>query len=238
MSFVTKVPLSALPLPPHSLVLTKILIPDPHTPSPSEFRKLQLEKPSQQRRARILAPESHFSYVAPFPVPFPFRIEPKEGEEVIDKAALIERWLTEREAVHERSESTIHLKKYYPENRDQHLELVGLSETGLQDCVPHLHVGDAFDVLGSPTLSRSFEDEPDRPESRNEDVAARQELIEILSGHATLMNITEDPEKSWAPWSLRYSGHQFGVWAGQLGDGRAISVREWAIATLSSYWIG
>ncbi|EEB86647.1 hypothetical protein MPER_16324, partial [Moniliophthora perniciosa FA553] len=28
----------------------------------------------------------------------------------------------------------------------------------------------------------------------------------------------------FAPWSLRYSGHQFGSWAGQLGDGRAITV--------------
>ncbi|KAF9506441.1 hypothetical protein BS47DRAFT_1305262, partial [Hydnum rufescens UP504] len=27
----------------------------------------------------------------------------------------------------------------------------------------------------------------------------------------------------YAPWSLRYSGHHFGTWAGQLGDGRAIS---------------
>ncbi|KAG9093784.1 hypothetical protein FS749_013736 [Ceratobasidium sp. UAMH 11750] len=31
-------------------------------------------------------------------------------------------------------------------------------------------------------------------------------------------------EKGYAPWSLRYSGHQFGSWAGQLGDGRAISL--------------
>jgi hypothetical protein len=35
----------------------------------------------------------------------------------------------------------------------------------------------------------------------------------------------EDADVSFAPWSLRYSGHQFGQWAGQLGDGRAISIR-------------
>lgn len=29
------------------------------------------------------------------------------------------------------------------------------------------------------------------------------------------------------PWSLRYGGHQFGQWAGQLGDGRAISLGVW-----------
>jgi uncharacterized protein YdiU (UPF0061 family) len=28
------------------------------------------------------------------------------------------------------------------------------------------------------------------------------------------------------PWASNYGGHQFGVWAGQLGDGRAISLGE------------
>ncbi|TKY90581.1 hypothetical protein EX895_000579 [Sporisorium graminicola] len=30
----------------------------------------------------------------------------------------------------------------------------------------------------------------------------------------------------YAPWSLCYAGHQFGVWAGQLGDGRAFTLME------------
>lgn len=30
----------------------------------------------------------------------------------------------------------------------------------------------------------------------------------------------------YAPWSLCYAGHQFGVWAGQLGDGRAFTLIE------------
>lgn len=30
----------------------------------------------------------------------------------------------------------------------------------------------------------------------------------------------------YAPWSNAYSGHQFGEWAGQLGDGRAITLLE------------
>ncbi|RKP12643.1 SelO family protein, partial [Piptocephalis cylindrospora] len=30
------------------------------------------------------------------------------------------------------------------------------------------------------------------------------------------------------PWSLRYGGHQFGQWAGQLGDGRAVSLGVWS----------
>ncbi len=28
------------------------------------------------------------------------------------------------------------------------------------------------------------------------------------------------------PWASNYGGHQFGAWAGQLGDGRAISLGE------------
>ena len=33
-----------------------------------------------------------------------------------------------------------------------------------------------------------------------------------------------------APYAARYGGHQFGNWAGQLGDGRAITLGEWVNA--------
>jgi len=46
----------------------------------------------------------------------------------------------------------------------------------------------------------------------------REEFIETFSGNRTL-------EQS-QPLSAVYSGHQFGVWAGQLGDGRAILLGE------------
>ena len=32
------------------------------------------------------------------------------------------------------------------------------------------------------------------------------------------------------PIALVYSGHQFGVWAGQLGDGRAMTLGELPVA--------
>ena len=32
--------------------------------------------------------------------------------------------------------------------------------------------------------------------------------------------------RAWKPWAQCYGGHQFGSWAGQLGDGRAISLTE------------
>jgi len=40
----------------------------------------------------------------------------------------------------------------------------------------------------------------------------------VLSGNQLLPGMT--------PWATRYGGHQFGHWAGQLGDGRAMSLCE------------
>lgn len=44
------------------------------------------------------------------------------------------------------------------------------------------------------------------------------ELVDLLSGNALLDNMQ--------PYALCYGGHQFGQWAGQLGDGRAINLVE------------
>ncbi|KAI0806282.1 hypothetical protein BC629DRAFT_1580720 [Irpex lacteus] len=193
MSSATKYSLGSLPLPPSSHTLTKYLTPDKTATSPKEFHHIQRERPSTQRRARILSPETHF-----------------KGEEVTaeNQSGLIERWLAKREALQEKdsTERPNDLHVYYPAEKELPRELIGLSETGLRDCLPHLDVGDAFDIIGEPQNT------------------PRQELVDILSGYATLKNVEENMNKSWAPWSLRYSGHQFGTWAGQLGDGRAISI--------------
>ena len=42
--------------------------------------------------------------------------------------------------------------------------------------------------------------------------------VEILAGNAQ--------GRGMQPWAARYGGHQFGHWADQLGDGRAISLGE------------
>ncbi|KAI0087284.1 hypothetical protein BDY19DRAFT_986070 [Irpex rosettiformis] len=224
MSTPTKVPLGSLPLPLSSHTLTKNLTPDRTAASPKAFRQVQHSQPSTQRRARLLSPETHFSYVAPNPLPFPFKIVPEEGEDVspANQAELIERWLAAREALQEKdiTERSNGLRLHFPAGREQPRELIGLSETGLRDCLPHLDVGDAFDLLGLPRLTK----DPTNEEPQETENPARRELIDILSGYATLINVEEDVDKSWAPWSLRYSGHQFGTWAGQLGDGRAISI--------------
>lgn len=72
-------------------------------------------------------------------------------------------------------------------------------------------------------------------------VVARPQLIAVWSDVAELLNLT--PEfcasneftqlvagnrllPSMKPYSMCYGGHQFGTWAGQLGDGRAITLGE------------
>lgn len=47
---------------------------------------------------------------------------------------------------------------------------------------------------------------------------ARPEFAQVFGGNALLPGMEA--------WAANYGGHQFGVWAGQLGDGRAISLGE------------
>jgi len=47
----------------------------------------------------------------------------------------------------------------------------------------------------------------------------KQEDIDILGGNLV--------SPSMFPYAACYAGHQFGSWAGQLGDGRAITLGEW-----------
>ncbi|KAJ7903663.1 hypothetical protein B0H14DRAFT_2665860 [Mycena olivaceomarginata] len=219
----SKYTISALPLAPPAQLLTHQLTPDPRTPSVPTFRNEVLATgPSIQRRARLLAPEAHYSYVTPFPVPFPYNIEPPSPTEQAgpEESSYIEKWLAAREPRIGNPPATPNasLCKYIPELYDNvgEAELLGIAETGLRDCVPHLDAGDAFTLLGSPELTAAESEEiTDGSESA---VAARKDLIDVLSGRAVLMSDT------FAPWAVRYSGHQFGQYAGQLGDGRATSI--------------
>ena len=88
-----------------------------------------------------------------------------------------------------------------------------------QNIVPE-EVPEAFYALVEPT-----------PVNKNELIAWSHELandfglerptegdLQILAGNAL--------HKQGSPFALRYGGHQFGHWAGQLGDGRAITLFE------------
>ena len=49
-------------------------------------------------------------------------------------------------------------------------------------------------------------------------IADTDEFTRVFSGNATLA--------AMEPYAMAYGGHQFGHWAGQLGDGRAIALGE------------
>ncbi|KAL4064500.1 hypothetical protein J3A83DRAFT_4360991 [Scleroderma citrinum] len=225
----TKVPISKLPLPPASHILTHNLTPEPRTPDPATFFHDVISKsPSIQRRARLMSPEAHFSYVNPMPLEFPYEITPPDSQEhVHDKGQYIEKWLSDREAKVplESSDDKAPLREHVPVTRNQKRQLIALSETCINDCLPLLDYGDAFDTL-QPALVPSTLSNAEAPPSSLEAQRARQELVDVLGGHVSLMSpdLLDTGSNGFAPWSLRYSGHQFGSWAGQLGDGRAISI--------------
>lgn len=224
----TKKPISALPLPPEHHLLTKNLTPDAEIPDPSRFLEILKEKPSIQRRSRAISAQSHFSFTSPLPVKFPYRLQPPTSPLADEERPnYLERKLAELEPSEQQPLSPAahgsQYKKFASGSRDPERVLIGLSETGLLDCVPGLDVGDAFSVIGKPSLLPS-EDENEATAATPEEVAARQELVDVLSGRSMLIPFDESGNPVSGPWSHRYSGHQFGVWAGQLGDGRAISI--------------
>ena len=54
--------------------------------------------------------------------------------------------------------------------------------------------------------------------------AETDEFKQLVSGNKILWD--EEKEEGIYPWAQCYGGYQFGQWAGQLGDGRAISLFE------------
>jgi len=74
-------------------------------------------------------------------------------------------------------------------------------------------------AFASTELNYQFEEkEEENPQAdgNSSSVSEKQQIVEYLSG-AKLF-----PGDNVKPISMCYSGHQFGYWAGQLGDGRAI----------------
>ncbi len=52
-----------------------------------------------------------------------------------------------------------------------------------------------------------------------DDLPANPEYLQLLAGNQSELR---SEGRIFTPYATAYSGHQFGVWAGQLGDGRAI----------------
>lgn len=58
-----------------------------------------------------------------------------------------------------------------------------------------------------------------------EEEAKTEEFKQVFAGNK-LLTWDEDTREGIYPWAQCYGGYQFGQWAGQLGDGRAISLFE------------
>ena len=96
--------------------------------------------------------------------------------------------------------------------------ILGLSESALDYGLSHLDVGDALELAAGASEAEK---------EGSDGAKARQALLDVLSGrHVLVSKETNEEGPVYGPWSTRYCGHQFGSWAGQLGDGRAISLIE------------
>lgn len=111
--------------------------------------------------------------------------------------------------------------------------LSGLSRKCIEDILPSLDVGDAWEYLnegkdapGSNQSNATNGSAAVIGDTSSTSAAARKraELTQFLAGHIVRLEAPTEGSKGFAPWSLCYGGHQFGSWAGQLGDGRAISI--------------
>lgn len=70
-------------------------------------------------------------------------------------------------------------------------------------------------IAWSGVCAKLFDLSEEYPEGEQKD-----DVVEVLGGFGRLW-------KGMVPYAMCYGGHQFGNWAGQLGDGRAISLGEY-----------
>lgn len=229
-----KKPIHQLPISPHAPIYH--LTPDPLFPTPASLFALSSYKPpeglgsngpvalregdpvppSMLRRSRQIRGGGAFTYVSPLPLEFPYDIqdgekqEKKVGKETQATAGTIEEALAGFEispdvvvARDEKGKATVFSSQVRQSDRFPKPALLALSNKCLEEWLPQLEVG----AEGSKE---------------------REQLVEILAGRSVLAR-QPDGGPGFAPWSLCYGGHQFGSWASQLGDGRAISLRELAL---------
>ncbi|KAK8864677.1 hypothetical protein IAR55_001929 [Kwoniella newhampshirensis] len=183
------------------------------------------DQPSSQRRSTTFKPSSEgvWARVNPLWAPWPLRLTKEEvlemgvdvdqGEQV-NVEDVLRRWDPVEVQDNDGQENGNGLKVMSSAHRLKcEPILLGVSPSALEDSLPHLNVGDAVSVCNRG-------DEPANTETT--DGEAREIFTDILSGRKVLSS----DDSTYGPWSTRYCGHQFGVWAGQLGDGRAISILE------------
>lgn len=70
--------------------------------------------------------------------------------------------------------------------------------------------------------------QPGNPELLHYSKALLQDMEVSITDEAKLLRVMSGAERfqNFTPYAMCYGGHQFGHWAGQLGDGRAINIAE------------
>lgn len=119
--------------------------------------------------------------------------------------------------------ATLALSSTLREAKFPKASLLAYSQRCASEWIPNLDAGDA---------SRLVISGPGSPE----EISKREDLVRLFAGKSVLARLPSTAtaeggsesvvdKHGFAPWSLAYAGHQFGQFAGQLGDGRAISIR-------------
>jgi len=202
MASTTKLSLSSLPLSKAQFLIPANLNADSAGgKTPSAFiNEVLANTPSVQRRSRLMNSDVHFSFVSPFPYSFPYDIRPPEEGS--------------GEALEAERDKASYIEKWlsarearHPANSDAPLQKM-FSQDEKRNSQPRVLLSVSQSCVNDCLPNLDIESQE-----------GKEDLIDILSGKALLTNA------EFAPYSLRYSGHQFGTWAGQLGDGRAVSVR-------------
>ncbi|KIY74445.1 UPF0061-domain-containing protein [Cylindrobasidium torrendii FP15055 ss-10] len=173
------------------------------TADPASVRTETAYTPSVVRRSRLADPKAHFSYVRPLLVGFPYDIPFPPDPE--DGSPGPDKAAIIESWLSQR-EPTVPVGDLLEQEVEGRRILLSFSPSAL----PTLDTGNASELIWSPSTH------PDE---------AAKEFISVLGGAAI--------RKDFEPYALRYSGYQFGSWAGQLGDGRAVTVLSTSVPTSS-----
>ncbi|GAA94827.1 uncharacterized protein L969DRAFT_54791 [Mixia osmundae IAM 14324] len=213
--------------------LPQFLKPDPLTPSVEAVLSLhqydessQAQPPSMLRRSRQITKGAHFSFVTPLPIVFPYNVQDEPEEASTDDSSV----QVDGSATVGASASNVASP---PVAKGKQKELT------VEDWLARLEPDFSNPVAGDASqlavyssrarnkdigrtellgLSQTCRDDI-LPELDIESSESRQMLADVLGAKTVLAK----PD-AFAPHSLCYAGYQFGSNAGQLGDGRAISI--------------
>jgi hypothetical protein len=153
------------------------------------------EKLTIQRISPAVSTQSHFSFASPLPAQFQHRFRPPDppptDEERLKyiKRALAKLELSEEQPLPPAAQGSRY-KKFASSNRDPERVLVRILEAGLRDSVARLDVGDAFCHRETALGTSGGRERP--TETTEEEIVARWELVDVLSGRSMIFPFEEN----------------------------------------------